>query len=157
MRGPAPQTNNVKMLRGNPGKRPLNMNEPKFSSGEDLPPPDILGEVGRRWYYTLGNELVNNGLLTVVDVPALAVFCREIEKYVEAEKFLAENGFSYYTQDEQGNQRWHHYPQIAVSAQAAKFIDKYASKFGFTPADRTRIRAAVTDEAANKPGDDVFS
>ena len=43
MRGPPPKPTYLRILEGNPSKRPLNRNEPQPPPVETLDPPDYLG------------------------------------------------------------------------------------------------------------------
>ena len=70
--GKRPLPTHLKLLRGNPGQRRL-PDEPQPEQLPDVPepPPFITGYAADEWWIT-GTELHRLGLLTKVDVPALA-------------------------------------------------------------------------------------
>ena len=64
--GPPPTPTNLKMLRGNPGKRKLNTNEP------DPPPaipscPSHLDKVAKREWRRISKELFEMGIISKLD------------------------------------------------------------------------------------------
>lgn len=125
----------LKRLQGNPGKRKL----PKEIDGAALTKvpscPAWLGEDARKFFRAMGREVVGMGLLTQADVPALIVLAVTWGRWVDAERKLAERGDVITTAA--GEQRVN--PWLTVSNRA---LDKFAellSKFGGTPADRTKF------------------
>ena len=74
MRGRRPKPTRLKVLTGNPGKRPLNPDEPKPERAIPECPAE-LGPVARREWDRLGKELASLGLLTNLDRAALAAYC----------------------------------------------------------------------------------
>lgn len=73
MRGRRPKPTRLKVLTGNPGKRPLNQTEPR----PEITVPDCpieLGEVARREWNRLVGELAALKLLTNFDRAALAAY-----------------------------------------------------------------------------------
>ena len=88
-RKPTPTT--LKELKGNPGRRPLNEDEPKPSV--HLPsPPAHLSPAARREWRRAGAFLVEMGLMTDLDVAALAAYCVAYARWSEAEKALRTYG-----------------------------------------------------------------
>jgi len=75
MRGRRPKPTRLKVLTGNPGKRPMNTNEPK---PEPTVPecPNELGPVARAEWDRLAAELGKLKILTALDRAALAAYCR---------------------------------------------------------------------------------
>src|SRR3954470_9706696 len=74
MRGRRPKPTRLKVLTGNPGKRPLNTNEPEPEPAVPECPPE-LGPVAKREWDRLVNELSSLRLLTNLDRGALASYC----------------------------------------------------------------------------------
>lgn len=83
MRGRRPIPTRLKMLTGNPGKRPLNGDEPR--PDENIPecPPE-LGPVARAEWDRLVGELAALRLLTNLDRAALAAYCGAYALWAEA-------------------------------------------------------------------------
>lgn len=62
----------LKLLRGNPGKRPMRPEpQPQIAADVPEPPSFITGYAADEWWRT-APELHRLGLLTRIDVPALA-------------------------------------------------------------------------------------
>ena len=79
------------MLKGNPGRRPLNEDEPKPEVL--LPrPPSHLSPVARREWRRAGAFLVEMGLMTNLDVAALAGYSVAYARWSDAEKALRKYG-----------------------------------------------------------------
>ena len=76
-RGPAPKPTALKVLQGNPGKRPLNDKEPEYEKSDELlkPPPYLSTHAKKEWK-RIAPMLLNNGLLTNVDISALGAYCQ---------------------------------------------------------------------------------
>ena len=89
MRGRKPKPTRLKVIAGNPGKRPLNKSEPEFTPS--LPEqPAFLSEEAKLEWDRLAGELYAKGVLTEVDRGALAVCCQAWGRAVQAETALAE-------------------------------------------------------------------
>lgn len=134
MAGRKPKPSALKKLAGNPGKRKINAQEPKFDGVAECP-PHLSAEARCEWR-RVSSELEANGLLTSVDRAALAVYCASWARWVEAEERLAEEGMvlvaakSGYAMPS---------PYIAISNSALDAVRKFASEFGMTPSSRSRI------------------
>ena len=89
--GRKPQPTALKVLKGNPGRRPLNEAEPKPEVF--LPrPPSHLSPVARREWRRAGAFLVEMGLMTNLDVAALAGYSVAYARWSDAEKALRKYG-----------------------------------------------------------------
>lgn len=73
-RGPSPKPTPIRVLEGNPSRRPINENEPKPTDGTPPMPPH-LDRRARVVWRQIAPELSRLGLLTVVDGEALASYC----------------------------------------------------------------------------------
>jgi P27 family predicted phage terminase small subunit len=136
----------LKVLRGNPGKRRLpNEPEPQIAKTCPEPPPFITGYAADLWWDT-APSLHQLGLLSVVDVPALAAYCFAFGQFRSAAEALARmadrdehmNGLLIKTTD--GNARRN--PLIKIASDAAEDMLRFAGEFGLTPVARTRLGAA---------------
>src|SRR5262245_55838932 len=80
----------LKLLRGNPGKRPIRP-EPEPSVPPSLPPPpDFLTDEARAEWARIAPELFRLKLLTIVDIGPLAAYCQSFARWIEAERLLAQ-------------------------------------------------------------------
>ena len=91
MAGRKPLPTNIKLLRGNPGKRPLNEREPEPKAKLPRAPEHLNDEAKREWR-RMAHTLYDLGLLTEIDRAALAAYCVAWGRWVEAEKNLQKYG-----------------------------------------------------------------
>src|SRR5687768_711635 len=91
MRGRKPKPTILKVLDGNPGKRPLNDREPQPPGGMPDRPDWLDAEAQAEWGRVTA-ELAMSGLLTVVDRAALAAYCTAWSRWVEAEGMVKKFG-----------------------------------------------------------------
>ena len=75
MKGRKPKPTQIKIVSGNPGKRPLQKHEPM--PPRELPrPPAIIQGAARKEWRRIGRLLYDAGLLTKIDSYALAAYCQ---------------------------------------------------------------------------------
>ena len=124
MRGPAPLPTAIKEFRGNPGKRPLNHDEPKPELVDGLPQPPkwLKGEAKREWNRVLP-YLTGTKVLAKLDTGPLATYCLLHAEVVKA----ARKG---------------EIPTAAVISQYRSL----AGEFGMTPSSRSRIKVGNVEE-----------
>lgn len=146
--GRKPKPTRLKLLAGNPGKRPLNNREPQPPKRKRLPsPPGHLGEIAAHEWRRTGKILQRIGLLTQIDLAALEAYCVTYERWVEAEKQVQKLGPIVKTKN--GNLIQN--PYLAVANRAMKELRAWLSEFGMTPSSRSRVKV---NENADK--DDFF-
>ena len=136
MQGRKPTPTALKLLRGNPGKRPMNDNEPVFDSADSVPePPAGLGVAAASHWVKMAGLLHPQGLLTVADYDALARYCEVYARWAEAQKELSTHGLLVKAQNGFPVQS----PYIAISNKCVELLNKIGAEFGLTPSTRTRI------------------
>jgi P27 family predicted phage terminase small subunit len=136
MRGRKPIPTQLKILRGNPGKRPLNDNEPAPCRG--IPPcPRHLNLEARKEWKRVSRELDAQGLLSVVDRAAFAGYCVAWSRWVDAEQKLNESGPV--LKSPTSGQLYQN-PYLAVANRAMVEIRSFAALFGLDPFSRTRLQ-----------------
>lgn len=89
MRGRKPKPTQVKALTGNPGKRPLNLDEPRPTAAIPDCPPELSPASQRAWTRLVG-ELGQLRMLTNLDRAALAAYCGAYALWAEATEALVE-------------------------------------------------------------------
>ena len=89
MRGRKPKPTALKLIDGNPGKRPIVGHEPRPPASRPTCPAHLSASAKAEWK-RLAGALNRIGLLTQVDRAALAAYCQAYGRWVEAEKKLAE-------------------------------------------------------------------
>jgi P27 family predicted phage terminase small subunit len=141
MRGRRPKPTRLKVLTGNPGKRPLNINEPRPEAAVPECPVE-LGPVARREWDRLAVELSSLRILTNLDRAALAAYCGAYAMWAEATEAIQKFGTMVKSPSGYPQQS----PYVAVANRQAEIMMRIASEFGFTPASRSRITTPPNDE-----------
>ena len=90
-RGRKPKPTALKVLEGNPGKRPLNDHEPIPPKGE-LEVPVVASARGQKEWKRLASSLEAMGVLTMADLTAFAGYCQAYARWKEAEEFITQHG-----------------------------------------------------------------
>ena len=140
----------LKVLEGNPGKRPLNKNEPKPKPITPRCPTWIIAEAKREWKRVVP-ELERLGLLTCVDRAALTGYCQSWARYVEAENYLKKNATTFETDKGYIMQ----VPQVAIAQKYLKICQSFMADFGLTPSARGRIALPGGEE--EDPLEELFN
>ena len=84
--GRPPKPTAIKALAGNPGKRPLNNNEPKPSGIPSC--PTFLDAAAKKEWKRISKELIEIGILTSVDRSILASYCDAYSRWAQATEEL---------------------------------------------------------------------
>ena len=146
-RGRPPKPTAVKELEGNPGKRPLNKNEPKPKQTAPKCPSWLEPDAKKEWR-RLSKELESMGLLTDVDMAAFAGYCQAYARWKEAEEFITQHGTIVKTP----SGYWQQVPQVSIAQTYLKIMNKFCEQFGLTPSARSRIS---TDSGEDKQNDEM--
>jgi P27 family predicted phage terminase small subunit len=149
-RGPKPAPNVLKLLRGNPGKRPINQEEPISRLEIPNPPWELEPDVKKEWD-KLCEELYRMRILGVIDAHALASYCENFVQWWRALKEVKKKGMVGI--DPKGFIRINPYLKITDS-----FFEKmknFWEQFGMTPSARSKLRAQPNDSSSDEE-DDLF-
>ncbi len=131
--GRPPVPTKLKLLRGNPGRRPLPKSEPQPAEG--LPTrPELLSPEAKREWKRLTSALPP-GLLTKADRAALTFASLAWADFCEAVKELREHGWYYTTETGYEGQR----PAAAKMYKAREAYVTLSGRLGLSPSDRTRL------------------
>jgi P27 family predicted phage terminase small subunit len=141
-------------LRGNPGKRPVNENEPQPEVPPEVPnaPSFLTGHAADEWY-RVAEELHNLALLTRVDIQPLAAYCQAYAIWRTAVETLAEVAardpamHGLLSKSAAGTPLQS--PLVMTIRHAANDMVRYASEFGLTPSARSRISSGVGESQPN--------
>jgi len=123
----------LKILHGEKNKDRINLNEPKPST-DGVKCPEYLDFTAKKEWVRLEPELKRLGLLTVLDITALAVYCQAYSRFIEAEKIIKEEGIS--VEDKKGRKA---HPMVSVSNQAVDVMRRYMVNFGMNPYSRSKL------------------
>lgn len=166
MRGRKPTPTPLKLLRGNPGRRQLNENEPKPEATLPAVPASLVTEAQTKctqspacgrcarcrsaWTATeaiaewnrRALDLFTLGVLTDWDTSAFEAYCRAWARYLNAEAKVAEQGEVVLSRNHHPMQN----PYRSVANRALAQCQQFWSEFGMMPSSRSRIGAGA------KPG-----
>ena len=140
-RGRKPKPTALKLLEGNPGKRPLNDREPVPPKATLKCPAWLLPEAKKEWK-RLAPALEAMGVLTMADLTAFEGYCQAYARWKEAEAFITQHGSIFQTPSGYVQQ----VPQVSIAQQHLKIMQSLCSEFGLTPATRARIIAGAGSE-----------
>lgn len=157
-RGPAPEPSIISVLKGNPGKKSLNPNEPTAEPLlEDTPPPPELDGKAAEVWRDMVKRLVGMRVLTVADVPTLVRYCIEAALYFQCYDKVKLGGEEYTHWEPDPNRQDGRlrikYTQVAPWAtqmhrhHAAML--RIEQEFGMTPSSRSQVSANGTSNPAS--------
>jgi P27 family predicted phage terminase small subunit len=141
MPGRRPLPTAIKELNGNPGKRPLNQNEPKPRQKRPKPPAH-LSEIARAEWRRVVRMLSPMGVITEVEADMLAVYVQSYARWVDASGQLAESGMV--VLDGRGNPVIN--PYLRIVNECIKQMHTCMVELGMTPASRARLSAPAAAE-----------
>jgi P27 family predicted phage terminase small subunit len=129
--GRKPKPTNLKILEGNPGKRPLNKTEPK-PRGSVVKPDWLDGYASEFWdkYAPLCEKL---GVLTAADVPTFTGMCEHWHSWRTVKDEIRKPDFS------PVNKHGQVAPACTLAKNSWNDFMKVAVEFGLTPSSRCRI------------------
>jgi P27 family predicted phage terminase small subunit len=148
LRGPPPKPTALRILEGNPARRPLNSNEPQPRKLSQVDPPSDLPEEGKAVFRSLSKELIACGLMTSVDVEPFYRYVKLLLEYRHADR---EVGGKYVIpfKDEGGRLKYFlPNPWLSIRDKAMDRLLRLEKEFGMTPSSRVRMVAIMTNPEA---------
>ena len=133
MRGRKPKPTFLRLLQGNPGHRPLNVDEPQPAG--DLADPPLWFTPEQRLIWDQCIRDAPEGLLRRLDATVLVTFVVAASLHAEAARSITEFG----TVVKMGGRQFARSPYVSVLNQAAATMLKAASELGFSPSSRSRV------------------
>ncbi len=137
IRGRKPVPTALRELRGNPGKRPGNPDEPQIEASLPDAPAFLKGPALERWT-AIAPTLAQMGILTAIDTDALAAYCQVWSRWKEAEMKVQELGQLVKTTNGNLIQS----PYVGIANRALSHVRAYEAEFGMTPSSRSRVKVA---------------
>jgi len=140
MSGPPPEHPNLRLLKGNPGKRRVRVSPDPARAGECPAPPDHLNAYAKEEWQHIAPELHRLNLLTILDVGPLAAYCsaaaqlRQAEVAIERMAKRDPRGHALTVKGSAGNQVTN--PLLRIASQAMNDMQRIGSQFGLTPSGR---------------------
>ena len=154
MSGPPKTPTHLRLVRGNPSKRPINKNEPQPLKG--VPPvPKHFDKQGKYWFKRMAEELDASGVISQLDARALELLVEAYTEYRHHCETLDREGYTYavYSDDDsdEGKEREIRmikpHPAAMMKADAWKRLRAMLAEFGMTPSSRSKV-------SKDKPDDD---
>jgi P27 family predicted phage terminase small subunit len=149
-RGPKPQSNVIRFLRGNPGRRALDLSD---GVQPEVAVPDVprhLGKEARKEWKRITAELEEVGLVSRLDRAALAIYCQTWGRLVLAEQALEARRQQ--AEDDGADQAEAVFIQrtptgfmresalIRIVGKLQQDCDRYLASFGMSPSSRSRVK-----------------
>jgi P27 family predicted phage terminase small subunit len=129
-----PKPTALRVIQGNPGRRPYNEKEPKPRLG--IPPcPKFLNKAARAEWRRVTPLLHEVGLLAQIDRAALAAYCQAWGRWVETEQLLSKTG----TLVKSPNGYPMPHPLLAIANKAMMQMRALLLEFGMSPSSRSRL------------------
>lgn len=157
MPGPPPQPIELRLLRGNPSRRPIRPTLRVARPAEPPAAPDFLSNYAREEWLRVSPELFALRVLTELDVMALAAYCENYASWrtaVEAFNRVAAGDpvmQGLLVKGDRGLPVKN--PLLGLARRAAETMLRAASEFGLTPAARSRIASVGLSAGPSKFGD----
>lgn len=132
--GRKPKPSAQKVAAGNPGKRAINADEPKFELITEVNAPDSLCEVGKFAWNYYAPILIERKVLTVADLHNLEVFCFNLALWRESREEITLKGVLVVSQ---GGYKKN--PAITAAHEAEKAMASFGAMLGLDPSSRSRL------------------
>lgn len=136
-RGPNPKANRLKLLEGNPGKRPL-IKKRAIASHQKVSCPEWLSRTAKEEWRRLAPELGRLGFLTPLDRAAFACYCSSYGHWRKCQDAIDRGGPMYLTARGRLTER----PEVRMAKEYGQMMKAFATEFGLTPNSRARMGAA---------------
>lgn len=152
MAGRPPVPTALKLLRGNPGKRPLPSGEPRPAAVEPQM-PGYLDPIARREWKRTAPRLVRLGLLTEADGELFGGYCQTVSDLARINKAMRACGYKMlaekHTVDGAGNEHLEvkTNPLVIQRRNALAQLRYFCQEFGLTPSSRAKIQVPARGES----------
>jgi P27 family predicted phage terminase small subunit len=133
----------LKLIQGNPGRRPLKLDEFRPAVSIPRPPAHVRNNAeGIKEWKRVTRELAQYGLIAEVDRAALVFYVVNWTRHVEAEDMIkkaadASGGSGLFVKTPNGFPVQS--PWVSVSNKAMELCCKFLAEFGMSPSARTRV------------------
>lgn len=95
-------------------------------------PPKELNELARKIYFEKGNEAIEKGYLTEIDLYAFRMYCSSYSLMEEAYKAVKEKGMMQRIVDENGNLKSIPNPYVSIYNDSLRSVKNLGPKFFFS-------------------------
>jgi P27 family predicted phage terminase small subunit len=150
MPNPNPVPTQIKILRGNPGKKALPKHELTPVPLVLPPAPDYLIGYAREEWDRLMRELAPYGIVSAIDTHQLAAYCTAYDRWRRTTEELQRLDVKDFTIINKENGRASQNPLLIAVCQQGREMLRLACEFGFTPVARTRLSTIESKPKASK-------
>lgn len=154
-KGRPPHPLGIRLLRGNPGKRPIREDLPRPRAQAPRRPAHLTG-YARRWWEQTVPALVQLGIVSAIDRTALELAASTYQEWRELTDAIADAGGPVYSSRTlAGEVVYRSRPEVVMRARAGRELVALLQDFGCTPAGRMKIgsRPQGDDEGGDwQPG-----
>lgn len=144
--GRKPKPVSQKLLAGNPGKRKLNIAEPKFSEITHIESPEWLDDLASQMWQRIIPELLKEKVLCSTDLHNVECFCVAYSRWRQSEQDVVKYGIVV----ESGNGSLTKNPALTAANESMMQIVKFGSSLGLSPSDRARLVGNKNSESDNE-------
>lgn len=137
MRGRKPKPSHLKVVTGNPGRRPMNEDEPKPKIQIPDPPPHLSADAKKAWPQ-VAQWLFGMRVLTIVDAIALERLCETYAELLRAQRKLKRG--EYQKVVTKTGTKLERHPAVAMVQDADRRLRAWLTEFGLTPSSRSRVK-----------------
>jgi len=156
MAGRRPKPTHLKLIAGNPGKRPLNAAEPK--PARVIPsPPEHLSPDARVAWGRFAAILDRSGVLTEADAAALEQVAETYAEIVALRQDIAANGRFQVVETKAGGEMERMRPAYSALMDADRRLKAWLVEFGQTPAARSKVKSNGEDAEKEDPAARFFA
>lgn len=156
MKGRKPKSEHIKLLAGNPGKRPVGAAGNRGGSSEEafvqgsLEKPDYLDEYeSKEW-----DRIITQGALVLSEADAGMVYiaCTAFSRIRRSKQALDTNGDTYETENQHGQVMIRQRPEVAMLEKALTAYHRALAELGLSPVAHTRVKRLPEDRQTELPG-----
>lgn len=151
-RGPKPQSNVIKLLRGNPGRRTLDLHDGVQPEVAVPDAPRHLSKEARKEWRRITVELDELGLVSRLDRAALAIYCQTWGRLVLAEQALERKRQAAITAGEDEAEAvfiqctptgfMRESALLRIVSKLQQDCDRYLASFGMSPSSRSKVKSS---------------
>ena len=150
MKGRKPKPDILKILQGTARKDRMNKKGPKVELRIPKCPSFLYGE-GKKEWDRASKILFDLGLLTDLDMAALAGFCSCYHHWVEVEKLITKEGMVISVIDSQGRKQLRPSPYLKIADKFMALLKSFLVEFGMSPSSRTRVNVEPPKSDEDNP------
>jgi P27 family predicted phage terminase small subunit len=134
----------LKLLRGNPGRRPINKKEPKGGNPLGRAPKELSDRQQEIWNTAI--ERAPLGVLCEIDASIFATWVAAVDTFEKARKSVMEHGLLIRESNGEGRPpRLVPNPNLAIQTRQADLIRATVSLLGFAPVSRVSLTTELDD------------